>query len=562
LNSGFLCLPIIALVALAGCLFILRLTAPPNLLDYDQERPAAYVLDAVQNGHWICQRDLSGDISSKPPLWTWISAMVTMAAGRISFFSLYLPCFIGVCGTILILFAAGRRYFGPRAAFLAAAASMLTPAGFKQLGLARTDTIFMLTVTVAALLAFRAWMSGRGWTWFWLAAAVATLTKGPLGVVLAAGGLLAASWERRSGRPLPLRGGHVAGILAYAAIVGGWFLLAYHQYGTALTDKMLCKELIGHACSDGNGTFPGMHFYQPPLYFLAQSAPWSLLTFVALWRVWKFPARDNTVRRFERFLFCWFLLGLTIFSLAPNQRGDHLWPILPAAALLAGYEMERLARSLAPSVVFRCAVAAILVETTVLGVYYFGPRARLASVRQTTALAQLAHEIEHRGGPQFPLSHTDDRPAFQICLNTLRPAITAERAAQLLRSPEPAFVAINNIAALQSARHPSDPPLVTLAGPDISNCPTRIVSNQSRLEPIDSAACCVGPFMARWHHLRLDGASEHEWRVTPCRKNADITIVNQSVDPQLAGVAVLADGKNLQKKRVLAPGESWRLVLN
>jgi hypothetical protein len=32
-------------------------------------------------------------------------------------------------------------------------------------------------------------MAGSGWVWFWLAAAAATLTKGPLGVRLAGLGL-------------------------------------------------------------------------------------------------------------------------------------------------------------------------------------------------------------------------------------------------------------------------------------------------------------------------------------------------------------------------------------
>jgi len=40
--------------------------APPNLLDQDQERPAAYVLDVIKNGNWLCQRDWTGDITSKP----------------------------------------------------------------------------------------------------------------------------------------------------------------------------------------------------------------------------------------------------------------------------------------------------------------------------------------------------------------------------------------------------------------------------------------------------------------------------------------------------------------
>jgi hypothetical protein len=59
-------LPYAALAALAVVIFGIRIIAPPNLLDQDQERPASYVLDVVKNGNWVCQRDWSGDVTSKP----------------------------------------------------------------------------------------------------------------------------------------------------------------------------------------------------------------------------------------------------------------------------------------------------------------------------------------------------------------------------------------------------------------------------------------------------------------------------------------------------------------
>src|SRR5580765_925968 len=201
-----------AITILAALLFTLRLTAPPNLLDQDQERPGAYVLDVVKNGNWLCQRDLNGEITSKPPLYTWLAALVALARGREDEFALYLPGALSAWGTAWFMFAFGRKYFGPRAGFFAAVASMLCTAGVKEFGLARTDGVFAVTVTATALLGFRAWTQGKSWTWFWVMAGFATLAKGPLGVILAGGGLSAAFWERRSGEPLPFKGNHLLGI--------------------------------------------------------------------------------------------------------------------------------------------------------------------------------------------------------------------------------------------------------------------------------------------------------------------------------------------------------------
>jgi 4-amino-4-deoxy-L-arabinose transferase-like glycosyltransferase len=64
--------PEAAVTLLALLLFVLRLAAPENLLDQDQIRPATYVLDILKNGNWLCQRDLTGEITSKPPLYTWV----------------------------------------------------------------------------------------------------------------------------------------------------------------------------------------------------------------------------------------------------------------------------------------------------------------------------------------------------------------------------------------------------------------------------------------------------------------------------------------------------------
>src|SRR6266481_2516851 len=124
-----------ALSILAAVIFAMRLVAPPNLLDQDQERPATYVLDVVKNGNWLCQRDLNGEITSKPPLYTWLASLVALGRGRVDEFALYLPGALSAWGTAWLVLAFGRIYFGPRAAFFAALASLLCTAGLKQFGL-------------------------------------------------------------------------------------------------------------------------------------------------------------------------------------------------------------------------------------------------------------------------------------------------------------------------------------------------------------------------------------------------------------------------------------------
>ena len=555
--------PFLVVTGIGVCLFMIRLAAPPNLLDQDQERPAAYVLDAVMNGHWLCQTDIHGNITSKPPLYTWLSALATLACGRISLFTLYLPGALAALGTALLILAVGRRYFGTRAALIAAIAVMLCSAGLKEFGLARTDGVFAFAVTATALLGFRAWNTGGGWSWFWLAAAAATLTKGPLGVVLAACGLLASYWESKSGHLSRLRGSHLLGFVLFFAVSGGWFLLAYGEMGKPLVDKMIGQELVGHAVSEGRRYFPGMLIWQQPLYYLGRAAPWSLLAYYGLWRVWKYPAASTPVRRFERFLFCWFGVGLFIFSMAPHQRADLLWPLLPAGALIAGRELGRLVeRTRDPKfyVGFAAAVAAGIGGFTF---YYFVPHARMPIIQHTVALKALAAQINQHVGAEFPITHVDDRMTLQVYLNTRRPLISHKRAAELLRGQQTVCLAVDDLAELRAARRPDDPPFYTLlpASGALSHCPTRIISNRSRLKPEEPAAFCFGSLYFRIAGAQMLSATEKGFRFAPSAGDAKVTVVNEGDEPSRVKLCSVHSGAAFTQERVLASRQKWEASL-
>jgi 4-amino-4-deoxy-L-arabinose transferase-like glycosyltransferase len=202
--------------------------------------------------------------------------------------------------------------------------------------------MFAFFVAAAALCAFQAWSSSARWTRFWCFSALSTLTKGPLGVVLAANGLLASVWQARSGKPMPIRGRHLRGICIFALLTMGWFGLAFTRFGHELVDKMIWSELFGHATGAGKAALPLVEGYKPPLYFLSRFAPWSVFACIGLWRVLKRPATHRDERAFERFLVCWFGIGLLLFSCAAHHRADLLYPLVPPAALLAGREIDRL----------------------------------------------------------------------------------------------------------------------------------------------------------------------------------------------------------------------------
>ena len=558
-----------ALVAfVVAALFGLRLAAPPNLLDQDQERPAAYVLDTIKNGHWLWAYDLSGDVASKPPFYTWLVAGLALLGGRLTIFSLYLPGALGVLGSAWLLLAAGRKYFNPRAALFGALASILTAAGVKALGLARTDAVFAFTVTASAFLAWHAWNRGKGWMWFWLMAAIATLTKGPLGLILAGGGLLACLWEKKSGEPLPVRGSQWAGIGVFFLFTGGLFCLAYQELGPPLVTKVIGKELVGQALVGGarKQYFPGMLIWQQPLYYLGRAAPWSFLAYYGLWRIWKRPATETHERRFERFLFCWFLVGLTIFSIAPHQRADLLWPILPAGALIAGRELARLTERWNNRVLFSAVAVVVGIVLAACGVYYGVIRAKAPVVRRSVAVRELAAKLDAAAGPEAPLTYldairpkqTDTPAALQAYLNVFRRPVSAERAAELLRGPAAAFVAVDNYERLEAVRRADDPPWFPVLRDETgSGLKTQIIGNRPTFSNNETVAFAYGPLRVQLRGVQLLLATDRTLRVRVQGESPSVSIPNEASEPHPFRVIIESGDRHNEQERVLVAQETW-----
>ncbi|MFO1500483.1 MAG: glycosyltransferase family 39 protein [Verrucomicrobiota bacterium] len=550
--------PWAAIGLLGAALFTLRVLGPPNLLDQDQENPATYVLDVVKNGNWICQRDLDGNISSKPPFFTWMSSLVTLATGRLSLFSLYLPGAAAWTATALLVFAFARTHFGVRAGFYGAVACLLCTAGLKAVGLARTDAVFAFWVTTGAFLAYRAWVHGNGWTWFWLAAAFGTLTKGPLAVVLSSAGLLAVVWERRSGSSLRLRGSHQLGVLWFVVLTVGWLSLALWSLGRAVVDKMIMQELVFHAAHGTRKGFPGSQFYVSPLYYLARAAPWSAVAYYGLWRIWRRPSADLIERRFERFLFCWFVVGLLIFSFSPHQRGDLLWPIVPAAALIAGAELARLTSGIDGRKLQRISAAVFFITLLGFAFYFLGPRRAHQMARQTLAVRAVASEIEKRGGKEFPLTHTDDPPGLQVYLNTYRPPVSMERACAILRGRETAFVAVTSPQLLEAFRQTNDPPLYTLGesrGP-VDRLQACVIGNRPTLGLQGPVAFGVGPWTVRYEGQLMEASNSHlvfSVRTQPTH----LKVANESSQPETLLMRFVGLSEVKELTETISPGATW-----
>ncbi len=492
-------------------LFATRQIAPSDLLDNDQERPAAYVLDILVNGNWIVQFDDSGEITSKPPLYTWLVTITAKILGRFNEFTLYLPGALCLLASVLLIFYLTQSYVNRSAAFLASIAFLLSFASIKQMNLARTDPLFALLVFGSAIVAFESFFHRKGWLYYWILCALATLTKGPIGIILSALGLIGLIGSKRkrpsdelneeSSKPLYLNE-HVIGVAILVVLCGGWFLLAWIDAGKALTDKMIGKELVGHAVDSGEEHSLIKQLYTPALYFLGRNLPWSLFSIVAIFRVFLKPSESPRQRSFERFMAAYVGLGIVFFSMFPHQRYDHQFPLLPAAAILAGIELARLLSPQFLNKSFKFYPAVLL--AVCIGFYCFFKFFPNWEMRRTQAVHEAADYIRESAGAEFPVMHLDTPMGLQFYLGTkrlrthhywIKQSLLSDRAAfAIVRAKESYEIMdpyrhLDRMIDLKTWEQPSaDPPYLRIIGnrPKLQYYPRMVFHNNEFQVDIDS----------------------------------------------------------------------------
>lgn len=343
---------------------------------------------------------------------------------------------------------------------LGVAALLVSPYGLKHLTLVRTDALFAALIAVGAIAGHRAWIRGGPWLLFWVIGTLSTLTKGPLGVALAASGLLAGFREKGAGgrRVKAESGGawrgHVAGVSTLLLVCGLWMALAYRSLGEPFLDTLIGRELVGHMVSRPKGDgFPGSEFYQPTAYLVSRFAPWCVPAALGLWRVFRRPAPDEQRRRSERFVAFWFVGGMALFSLSPHQRPDLLMPILAPAAMLAGMELARWFAGGSPRRVMIVAGLIGLVGVCAAAGRERFIRGRDPEAAKTAELRELAGRIEARYGRSPLMIDIDANPVLQVFLNTMNQRVSLDEAAEILTAlADPsAFAATTRPGALIEA---------------------------------------------------------------------------------------------------------------
>ena len=292
----------------------------------------------------------------KPILFYWTQAVAFTAFGD-NEFSARLPSALAGLGIVAILYLIGAQIAPRRAAFVAALvmATMFRFVTFARIGLTDVPVMFFV---VAALYGFvravqPAYGGDRRWgpasvgpsAWAlvaWVCIGLGVLTKGPVGLLPVPIWAMYAAFRRNwslFARTRPLIGAAVA-----LAVVLPWYVVMVVQYGRAFTDFALGHEIVERMLSEESFGTPARGFFYYFKIWPGDAAPWSVLFVASVgWIAWRWSSVDRAMRQPVIFAAAWFICVFLLFSLSRSKVPHYVLPTYPAAALLIGVFVDRLA---------------------------------------------------------------------------------------------------------------------------------------------------------------------------------------------------------------------------
>jgi len=304
------------------------------LWDPDEGRSGVIAKEVVASGNWVTLTRNGDPYYDKPVLYFWLVALGLKLLG-VHEFAVRLPSALAAGLTVGIVCLWGCVSKGWKLG-LWAGLVLATSAEFVALArFGNTDMVFTLFFT-AALICFLWWKEkgkGKGWLWlFYLLLALASLTKGPVGVLLpllivgtALG--LQKRWDLLKDMRLP------QGIAVALLASGPWYLLA------ALRDPDYIKTFLWkHNVLRFFVSQQGIDHPEPAYFLLLVLAggflPWIIFLPAVLHNFWEHRGGQGQEHRL--FLVVWVAAVLTFFSLAQNKLGTYILPAFPPLALLTG----------------------------------------------------------------------------------------------------------------------------------------------------------------------------------------------------------------------------------
>jgi len=336
--SGFV-LRLLAGFAIAAC-YLLTLGHAP-LIEPDEPRYAEIAREMVESGDWVTPHLNYVKYFEKPPLLYWLTAANLATFGADEFWLRLWPALLALAGIGAAAWL-GQRIYGPPVGFLTALVLASAPLyfGIGQVLILDMPLTGFLTLAMLCGWLIAATPQRRPWAelGFALAVALAVLTKGPVGAVLAGGSLLTFAalsrrwlWWATLLRPFP--------VLVFLAVSVPWFVVVSLR-NPEFAHFFFIDQHLGRYLAPSEHQQP-IWFFVPILF--AGFLPWSAVALVGLWRQrWAEAPAVVQWSHGTLYFLSWVLFPAVFFSLSGSKLATYILPVFPPLAVLLGRWLHEL----------------------------------------------------------------------------------------------------------------------------------------------------------------------------------------------------------------------------
>lgn len=314
---------LLALVA-----FLPGLLSSRDFIAGDEVRYAEVLRETAAAGNWMVLQLDGHTYSDKPPLYFWLAHLTAGRAGPITPFCFLVVTWLSAAGTVALTHLLALRLYGEAAGRWSALVLLSTILFLGCAQIVRMDMTMCFFIVLSFWALQRAGVANRrGALWiFYLAAALAVLSKGPLGFVIPF--LTAAAFLTQRRRWPELRRFVLHPALPLAVLViGGWLGTAWISGRPDLAQDIWRQQIVSR--------MGGSAVQRQPFYFYLALLPLLLLP----WSPFLYRAIRHGLRQQDdgtRLLLWWLAGGTAIISAISGKLFIYLLPMVPPAAILIG----------------------------------------------------------------------------------------------------------------------------------------------------------------------------------------------------------------------------------
>lgn len=339
-----------------GLFFMFYRLGDSPLWERDEPKYAQPAWEMVATWNWITPRFNGTTRFDKPPLFYWLEGISFMVFGKTEWAARFPSALAGI-GILCLTFCIGNIAGGIRCALLSALILSSSLHFLLQCKLAVVDATltFFLTLSLFSIIKLGQAVSKQQSESqldgtisehrtgklipkknniiylyiLFISMALATLTKGPIGVLFPLG--TAVLWKIFSPINYKLSKKHIIGsILLFFIIVIPWYSAISITHGKTYFDTFFLFHNIKRFLAPVDSHKGPVWFYLP--IFFAGLFPWSFFLFQSLKASIKLIEKTPQIT----VLLLWGGVIFIFFSIAKTKLGSYIFPIYPAIAVIIG----------------------------------------------------------------------------------------------------------------------------------------------------------------------------------------------------------------------------------